>query len=81
MHDEIYTVCYKYDSWCGTSGVRRVTRVKGGSSLCSILDCSEELLFIMHEILGMLESTKQQDVNQLKGHSFCSNKTLVITLR
>ena len=32
----------------------------------SILDCSEELLFIMHEILGMLESTKKQNVNQLK---------------
>ena len=32
MNDEIYTVCYKYDSWCGTLGVRRVRGVKGGSS-------------------------------------------------
>lgn len=31
----------------------------------SILDCSEELLFVMHEILGMLESTKQQNVSQM----------------
>ena len=40
--------------------------IKYPEKTASILDCSEELLFIMHELLGMLESTKQQDVNQLK---------------
>ena len=43
MHNEIYTVCYKYDSWCGTSGFRRVTGVKGGSSPPPYPYCSSDV--------------------------------------
>ena len=29
--------------------------------MADILDCSEELLFLTHELLGMIESVKEQD--------------------
>ena len=46
-----------------------------------MLDCSEELLSVLHELLGMIESTKAQDPEVMESLSkrifFSSNKILV----
>ena len=36
------------------------------SKAAPILDCSEELLFVTHEVLGQLESTDEQNVKEFE---------------
>ena len=64
MHDEIYTVCYEYDSWCGTSGFRRVTGVKGGSSPPPYPYCSSDVK------LGAPRVAKQKRTEVIIPHEY-----------